>query len=143
MSRRRCLGVMIGTYLGICVRIDKHTAGPPVDIHLPSKYKKSILGIRDEAFARRSVFVARSTKTREKCRRVPVIHGGKCLDHFFRVDALHRRSQARKMSFTIRQIKPSWSELIVIPKSSVLFGPLVADITSMRLGDYGNCPSVI
>ncbi|KAM3175832.1 hypothetical protein ACTXT7_007735 [Hymenolepis weldensis] len=34
MCRRRSLGVMINTWLGIYVQIRKHTAGPPVDIEV-------------------------------------------------------------------------------------------------------------
>ncbi|VUZ50541.1 unnamed protein product [Hymenolepis diminuta] len=45
--------------------------------------------------------------------------------------------------FTFRKIKPPWSESIVIAKSSVLFGPHVEDITSIRLGDHIRCPLVI
>ncbi|VUZ43119.1 unnamed protein product, partial [Hymenolepis diminuta] len=45
--------------------------------------------------------------------------------------------------FTIQQIKPSWSELFVIAKSSVLSGLQVVDIATMRIGDYGSSPCVI
>ncbi|KAM3176922.1 hypothetical protein ACTXT7_005506 [Hymenolepis weldensis] len=44
------------------------------------------------------------------------------------------------MSFTIQQIKPSWSELFLIVKSSVLSGLLIVDVAAMPLGDYSSCP---
>ncbi|KAM3176371.1 hypothetical protein ACTXT7_006640 [Hymenolepis weldensis] len=47
------------------------------------------------------------------------------------------------MLFTIQQIKPSWSELHVIAKTSVPSGLHVIDIAAMRLGDYGGCSLVI
>ncbi|KAM3177391.1 hypothetical protein ACTXT7_004651 [Hymenolepis weldensis] len=49
----------------------------------------------------------------------------------------------RMMSFTI-QIKLSWSELLVLAKSSVLFGLHVVDIAVMRHGTqrcFDNIPS--
>ncbi|KAM3173273.1 hypothetical protein ACTXT7_012827 [Hymenolepis weldensis] len=42
------------------------------------------------------------------------------------------------MSFTIRQIKLSWSELFVIAKSSVLSSLQVLDISTMPIGEYGS-----
>ncbi|VDL60940.1 unnamed protein product [Hymenolepis diminuta] len=44
------------------------------------------------------------------------------------------------MSFTNQQIQPSWFELFVIATSSDLSGLHVADIASIRFGDYGSCP---
>ncbi|KAM3185791.1 hypothetical protein ACTXT7_005651 [Hymenolepis weldensis] len=71
MSRRRSLGVMIDTCLGICVQTCKHTAGPSVDtiveILAPSSSDKSFTLLDKRTFDIDRAINPKSDKFEKKC----------------------------------------------------------------------------